>query len=367
MIYLDNGATSMPKPESVVRAVSRALRQMSSSGRGSSRAGAGADEMLFTLRRETAEMFSCEPKQVVLTTSATHGLNIAIKSLVKPGDRVVISGMEHNAVVRPLYGLGAKIEYARGKLFDEEALLEEFDEKLTKDTAACIMTHVSNVFGWILPVNEVAEMCRQRGIPFVLDASQSAGILPVSMDSCGFVAMPGHKGLLGPQGTGLLLCQHQTKPLMEGGTGSISKSLAMPDFLPDQLEPGTHNVPGYAGLLAGIRFVKSRGDIYAHEKAMGEYAASLLEKIPGVRVYTGKRQTGVVSFTVEGRDCVLLGEALSHRWDIALRAGLHCAPVAHETAGTLETGTIRISPGVFTRKNDIRFFAEKLEFELEKM
>lgn len=369
MIYLDNGATSMPKPEPVVRAVTRALRNMSSSGRGSSRAGAGADEMLFELRREAAELFSCQPKQVVLTTSATHGLNIAIKSLVKPGDRVVVSGMEHNAVMRPLFALGASVAYARGELFQRERLLEELDEKLTEDTSACIMTHVSNVFGWILPVEQVAELCRARGIPFILDASQSAGILPVSMEalSCAFIAMPGHKGLMGPQGTGLLLCNHETKTLLEGGTGSISKSLSMPEFLPDRLEPGTHNIPGYAGLLAGIRFIRGRAGILHHERAMGGYAAELLRGIPGVHVYSGEDQTGVVSFTLEDHDCVLVAEGLSRRWDIALRAGLHCAPVAHETAGTLETGTIRVSPGVFTRKNDIRFLVEKLRFELGQM
>lgn len=366
MIYLDNGATSMPKPDSVVRSVTEALTRYASAGRGSSKASSAADEVLYQLRTEAGEMFSCDPEQVVLTGSATHGLNIAIKSLVKPNGKAVISGMEHNAVVRPLYAMGARMEIVRSELFDREGLLEEYDRRLTGNVDACIMTHVSNVFGWIMPVEDVAEMCHKRGIPFILDASQSAGILPVDMEKLGsaFIAMPGHKGLLGPQGTGLLLCGHKAKTLLEGGTGSISRSLEMPDFLPDRLEPGTHNIPGAAGLLAGLRFVRHRGDIFSHEQAMGRLTARLLGLIPGIEVYTGEEQTGVVSFVPQGEDCVLLAERLAEKWNIALRAGLHCAPVAHETAGTLETGTIRVSPGVFTTEGDIRKFASAVQAEL---
>ncbi len=368
MIYLDNGATSMPKPRSVPRAVTEAMTCFSSSGRGSSRAGRGADGVLYQLRKEAGELFSCPMEQVVLTTSATHGLNIAIKSLVKPGGRVVVSGMEHNAVMRPLHALGAKVEIARGELFDREKLLEDFHRMLRGNVDACIMTHVSNVYGWILPVREVAELCIRRNIPFVLDASQSAGTLPVNMEElgCAFVAMPGHKGLLGPQGTGLLLCNHPTMPLMEGGTGSISKSLQMPEFLPDRLEPGTHNIPGAAGLLAGIRYVseKTPERIFRHEEQMAREAISLLEAVPGIRVYSGPDQGGVVSFVPEGRDCVLFAEKLADHWDIALRAGLHCAPVAHETGGTLDTGTIRLSPGPFTTSAEIRSFARAVGREL---
>lgn len=366
MIYLDNGATSMPKPEAVVKSVTKALTQYASSGRGSSKASEGADEVLYNLRTEAGDMFSCDPEQVVLTGSATHGLNIAIKSLAAQGTSVLVSGMEHNAVMRPLHAMGADVEVVRGALFDHTRFLEEFDHKLRGNVELCVMTHVSNVFGWILPVEEVAERCYQRRIPFVLDASQSAGILPVDMKRlhCAFVAMPGHKGLLGPQGTGLLLCGHETKTLLEGGTGSVSKSLEMPDFLPDRLEPGTHNIPGAAGLLEGIRFVRKRKGILEHEQAMGRLASRLLAGIPGIRVYTGDHQTGVVSFVPREQDCVMLAERLAKKWNIALRAGLHCAPVAHETAGTLETGTIRMSPGVFTTEKDIRKFVQAVETEL---
>ena len=364
MIYLDNAATTMNKPESVVEAMTRAVRTMASPGRGSSQATSGAEEVLFDLRQEAEGLFGCPMEQVVLTTSATHGLNIAIKSLVSPGDRVVISPVEHNAVVRPLYALGAEIRPASCPLFDDEALLSAFDRLLTPDTAACVMTHVSNVFGWQLPVEDVASLCRDRGIPFVLDASQSAGVLPVSMEALGaaFVAMPGHKALRGPQGTGLLLCGHETKTILEGGTGSVSRQLEMPDFLPDRLEAGTQNIPGAAGLLEGLRLLKQEGteQRLAKEKQLCELLSQQLQTIPKVKIFTGAHQAGVLSFLVEGVDCILLGEALSRR-GIAQRAGLHCAPLAHETAGTIETGTIRLSPGPENTPGEITLFMGALE------
>ena len=359
MIYLDNAATSMPKPKAVIRAMSRAAEQLASPGRGSSRASEEAEQLLYDLRLEAANQFDCGPEQVVLTTSATHGLNIALKSIVSPGDRVVVSGMEHNAVMRPLHAVKADIQVARGALFDNAALLEEFDRLLTRGTKLCVTTHVSNVFGWVLPVEEIAEMCRSRHIPFVLDASQSAGVLPVKMRAldAAFVAMPGHKGLMGPQGTGLLLCNHPVKPLLEGGTGSISRSYEMPEFLPDRLEPGTHNMPGAAGLLAGLHHIRRTGieTIHARECRSKERLASELARLPNIRLFQGEAQTGVLSFVPEGVDAVLLAEALGKQ-GVAVRAGLHCAPAAHETAGTLETGTLRLSPGPMTTRQEIREF-----------
>lgn len=370
MTYLDHGATSLPKPKSVERAMAWAVNHLPSPGRGSSSGAEAAAELLFSLRMEAAERFDCQPEQVVLTSSCTHGLNIAIRSLVKPGDRVVISCMEHNAVVRPLYALGAQVHVAGKRLFDPEQLLEYFDALLTPDTKACIMTHVSNVFGWQLPVEQVAALCRERGIPFVLDAAQSAGCLRISMRKLGaaFLAMPGHKGLLGPQGTGLLLCNHETEPLLAGGTGSLSRQREMPEFLPDRLEAGTHNMPGAAGLLAGLRAVRQLGEeeILRREQQWMEYTAQRLEKLPGLRLFTGPMQTGVLSFVTEDRDCVLFGEQLSERWDIALRSGLHCAPLAHETAGTLETGTIRVSFGPMNRRKDADALVNAVEFMLRE-
>ena len=299
------------------------------------------------------------PERVVFTCNATHGLNIAIRSLLRPGDGVVISGYEHNAVTRPLRALGADVRVAEAPLFDRAAQLEAFRERLDGDVRAVICTHVSNVFGFVLPVEEIAALCRERGVPFVLDASQSAGCLPVSMLRLGaaFIAMPGHKGLYGPQGTGLLLCgEDQPAPLLYGGTGSESKNQAMPEILPDRLEAGTQNVSGAAGLLAGLRFVRRKGvsRIGAYEHCLCTHMMDALAQLPGVRVFRGgDAQSGVCSITVEGMDCEEVGAWLARR-GVAVRAGLHCAPLAHQTVGTLDTGTVRLSFSAFNTLQQVR-------------
>ena len=346
MIYLDNGATSFRKPPMVYRAVEMAMRRCANPGRGGYGAAMAASRQIFRCREAAAELFSCLPEQVVLTTSCTHGLNIAIRSLFRPGSRVVISGFEHNAVTRPLHALGTKITVAGRKLFDWEDTLEAFHKALKSGVEGAVFTHVSNVFGYILPVEELAEMCRKQGVPFVIDAAQSAGSLPVNLEELGadFIAMPGHKGLLGPQGTGLLLCGKTAEPLLYGGTGSESLRQDMPDFLPDRLEPGTLNVPGYAGLTEGIRSIRKTGTdaIFRREHAQLMRCAAGLEK-QGMRVFSGSHQAATVSF-LSGTDCEASAEILAKR-GIAVRAGLHCAPLAHECAGTLETGTVRVSFG----------------------
>jgi len=315
-----------------------------------------AADTAFSCRQTAAELFGLsDPERVIFTSNATHGLNIAIKSLVKPGDTVLISGYEHNAVTRPLRVMeGVSIKVASAPLFQPEELYRRFAEGLTGEVSAVVCNHVSNVFGYILPVERIAALCRARGVPFILDVSQSAGTIPIRMEELGaaFAAMPGHKGLYGPQGTGILLCgTGEVKPLLEGGTGSLSAQQTMPDFLPDRLEAGTHNIPGIAGLLAGLRYVKSRGEaaILKHEQDLTRRAASGLDRIPGVRVYVSPRpelQAGVLSFTVQGIDCEEVGETLGKE-DIAVRSGLHCAPLAHQSAGTLESGTVRASFSAF--------------------
>ncbi len=358
MIYFDAGATTLQKPEAVRRAMYQAVHTLSSPGRGSYPATRRAEETDLRCRMAAAELFHVDdPAHVVFTSCATHGLNIAIRTLVKPGSRVVISGYEHNAVTRPLHAIpNVEIAVADGPLFDPAAMLAQFRQALAQPTDAVICTHVSNVFGYVLPVSDIAALCREKGVPFVLDASQSAGMLPVDMKALGaaFIAMPGHKGLYGPQGTGLLLCGCEPAPLLRGGTGSQSLLQEMPAELPDRLEAGTHNMPGIAGLLEGLRFVQRQGvaRIADYEGELGRYAAQRLADIPGVEVFSGPEQTGVVSFRVSGWDCEELGEALASR-GIALRAGLHCAPLAHRTAGTLETGTVRFSPSVFNRRQEV--------------
>ena len=261
MIYLDNGATSLHKPQTVHRAVANAMRRCANPGRGGHEAAMEASRQVYASREEAARLFHCPAERVVMTMNCTHGLNIAINSLIPPDSRVVISGFEHNAVTRPLHDRRAKIRVAGRRLFDWTDTLEAFEKALKSGADAAVFTHVSNVFGYILPVEEMAALCRRYGVPFILDAAQSAGVLPVDMASLGaaYIAMPGHKGLLGPQGTGILLCGQDPKPLLFGGTGSESISQAMPQYLPDSLEAGTLNVPGITGLAEGLRHVQSRG------------------------------------------------------------------------------------------------------------
>ena len=346
MIYLDNGATSFPKPNVVRQAVAEAMVTCANPGRGGHPPAMEAAKRVYRCREAAAELFDCSPEQVVLTSSCTHGLNIAIRTLVKPGSRVVISGFEHNAVTRPLHGIGAKVTVAGRKLFDWEDTLEEFEKALNAGADAAVFTHVSNVLGYILPVEEMAAMCRERGIPFIIDGAQSAGSIPISMKRLGadFVAMPGHKGLLGPMGTGILLCGRKPEPLLMGGTGSDSIRQEMPEDTPDRAEAGTINVPGIAGLDAGMGFVKKIGvdRIGLREQKAAKLCAAELKKL-GYRVFSGPHQAGVVSF-VPDMDCEEFAEQLG-RGGVALRAGLHCAPLAHESTGTLQTGTVRISFG----------------------
>ncbi len=359
MIYLDNGATSFHKPVQVRRAILDAMIRCANPGRGGYRAAMEAANEVFRCRETAGRMFGCTPEQVVFTSNCTHGLNIAIRTLVKPGANVVISGFEHNAVTRTLYGLGAVVHTAGRKLFDWDDTLREFDAALNTRPDAAVFTHVSNVFGYILPVAEMAGMCRARGIPFVVDAAQSAGCLPVSLEALGadFIAMPGHKGLLGPQGTGLLLCGREPEPLLTGGTGSESVRQEMPEFTPDRAEAGTLNVPGIAGLRAGMEYVEQVGTdrILSRECQCARRCAEELEKL-GMQVFYGAHQAGTVSFR-PGMDCEAAAQILSRR-GIAVRAGLHCAPLAHESAGTLETGTVRVSFGHDASPRQLRLLAE---------
>ena len=362
MIYLDSAATTFQKPPEVAAAMERALAVMSSPGRGGYPEAMAAAETAFASRSELAELFGLrDAERVVFTMNATHALNIAIKSLVSPGGRAVISGYEHNAVTRPLAALGAETAVAAGPLFRPEAVTAAFDRLITPETQVVICCHVSNVFGFIQPVEAVAALCRSRGVPLIIDASQSAGVLSLDMDALGaaFIAMPGHKGLYGPQGTGVLLCGEHVpvRPLMEGGTGSMSLRQEMPDFLPDRLEAGTHNMPGIAGLLAGVRYVRRRGtgEICRREREMTLVLAEGLRQLPGVQVFAEPglgNQTGVLSVTAEGRDCEALAQALAER-GTAVRAGLHCAPLAHRTAATLDTGTVRLSLSDFNTPEEV--------------
>ena len=358
MIYLDSAATSLLKPPEVAQAAAEAIRSCASPGRGVHPPAMRAADLVYSCREEAAGLFHLDgPEKTVFTMNATHALNIAIKSLVKPGMRTVISGYEHNAVVRPLVNLGAETDVVAGETFNTDSFLSELERKLP-GAGAAVFTHVSNVFGFRLPAEEIACLCRKYEVPLILDAAQSAGHFDIdqSVLNAEFIAMPGHKGLMGPQGTGMLLCSHSAQPLLYGGTGSMSDSYDMPEDLPERLEAGTMNVCGIAGLRQGIRFVRKIGvnRLAAAEKALTDRLLEGLRKIRALHVVEvpESARAGVVSVVPETMDCEALASALG-RAGVAVRAGLHCAPLAHRTVGTISTGTVRFSVCPLNTANEI--------------
>lgn len=366
MIYLDSAATTLEKPASVGKAMMWAVNNCASPGRGGHPATQKSEKILYECREAAANLFGVQnPEHVVFTSSATHGLNIAIQSTVKPGSKVLISGYEHNAVTRTLHGIpDVRIETAGGPLFRPDIILRSFRSLMDDTVQAVICTHVSNVFGYILPIYDIAQLCKERSIPLIVDASQSAGVLEVDAGKLGasFIAMPGHKGLYGPQGTGLLLCGNTPEPLIYGGTGGSSANPNMPNELPDRLEAGTHNVCGITGLMEGIKFVgKTRPEnIRRHEVGLRKYTEDLLRRDNRIELYCGEDQSGVLSVRIRGLDCEQVGLALA-KHGIAVRAGLHCAPLAHRSAGTFDTGTVRISFSVFNRMEHVKRLSEAMK------
>ena len=378
MIYLDHGATSFNKPESVHKAVAHALRSCANPGRGGYGAAMAAAETVYRCRESAAKLFDCTEEQVVFTANCTHGLNIAIRTLVKPGSRVVISGFEHNAVLRPLHLPGAKITVAGRKLFDWQDTLESFEKALKNGADAAVFTHVSNVFGYILPVEEMASLCRKYGVPFVLDAAQSAGYLPVRLQTLGadFIAMPGHKGLLGPQGTGLLLCSRTPEPLLAGGTGSDSRNPMMPDSLPDRAEAGTLNVPGIAGMTMAAEMIYEHFEEDVNKLyELKEYFIQGVTRMENVQI-NGLTPEGdlrntaphVVSVSIGGVRSEVLLHALEDK-GIYISAGSACASNKPQTSETLKAiglqkeywdSTIRFSFSVFTTLEEVEYTLKTL-------
>ena len=366
MIYLDNAATTLQKPPRAARAVVRAMGRAGGAGRGGHEAALYSAEILYACREAAAGLFHVsDPARVIFTSNATHALNTAIKGLTPPGGHVVTSGFEHNAVVRPLHALAARgvtVEHLPTPLFEPEVALHQFEQALLRgNVSLAVCVHVSNVFGYVLPVERLAELCARHAVPLVVDASQSAGCQDIDAEATAGVywCMPGHKGLYGPQGTGLLLLPENERlgPLLEGGTGSNSISEDMPDFPPDRLEAGTLNAHGAAGLLEGLRFIRERGlaAIRRHEIAMLALCAAALGKNRRLRLYTAPGyfcQSAVLSFTVDGLSSEAAAQKLAER-GVAVRAGLHCAPLAHQAADTYPDGTVRVSVSAFTTGADI--------------
>ena len=351
MIYLDNAATTLHKPRAVDEAVRRARHGAAGYARGGYGAAWRAGDAVYACREQAAALFGVrDPARVVFTMNATHALNLAIHAMVQPGMRVVAGGYEHNAVMRPLALRGVQPIVLDTPLWDSAAMVERARQALADGAQLFILNHVSNVFGFAAPVEEIAGLLDQAGVPLILDASQSAGVLEIDVrrhPCLAAVCMPGHKALYGPQGTGILLVLDDRitqTPLLAGGTGSRSEEMRQPGFLPDALESGTPNVPGIAGLAAGIAFVRAVGpaNILAHEQALVREFARALEGARRIECFSHPAQTGVLSLRVRGAPAETVAETLA-RQGVAVRAGLHCAPLAHRTAGTEETGTVRFS------------------------
>lgn len=369
MIYLDNAATTLTKPRAVTEAVVRAMRTAAGYARGGHAAAARAGESVYDARAAAADFFGvADAARVVFTMNATHALNLAIHALAPAGTKVAVGGYEHNAVMRPLALRGIEPIVLDSPLWDGEAMLCKADEALAAGAELFVINHVSNVFGFVAPLAALAAKLTARGVPLILDASQSAGViaLDVRQYPClAAVCMPGHKALYGPQGTGILLALDDRiarHPLLAGGTGSLSEQLRQPDFLPDAQESGTPNVPGIAGLAAGIRFVQAVGaaQILQHEQALiGEFARAL-KAVPRIRCFAGAVQAGVLSLQVEGVPCETVAAYLAAH-GVAVRAGLHCAPLAHRTAGTEDRGTVRFSASFYTTERQLACCADLIK------
>ena len=347
-----------------------AMREIGASpGRGGHRRSLEAGRIMFQAREAAAELFSApDSSRIIFTHSATESLNMALRGTLVPGDHVVTSSMEHNSLARPLHLLqrqGIRVTVVQAGS-DGRIDPSEVARALTPHTRMIALGHVSNVSGTIQPIGAISAVAREAGVLFLLDAAQSAGCVPIDVVSGGIdlLAVPGHKGLYGPQGTGLLYAApHVTlKPLLAGGTGTNSTSEDQPETLPDGFEAGTHNLPGIAGLKAGIEFVLEQGvaEIGAHERSLVSLAIEMLRGVPGIKLHCpadAALRGGVLSFTIAGTDSSALAYELDQRFDIAVRAGLHCAPQAHRTLGTFPDGTVRMSPGWFTTREDIAIFA----------
>ena len=367
-IYLDNAATTRPKPPSVIQAVLHAIEAVGASpGRAAHRLAREASETVVGTREKVASLLGISDfRRVVFTKNATESINVVLKGWLRPGDRVLYSSLEHNAVVRPLRRLsdesGVEAERIpcgpRGEM-DLGALRRLLD----LPTRLVVLTHASNVNGALQPVPDAARACSERGVPLLVDAAQTAGVQPIAADdwNIGMLACSGHKGLLGPQGVGILYIRPDLDvlPLMEGGTGSRSEEDVQPEFSPDRYESGTPNLPGIAGLEAGVDFILGRGvdSIRKHELELAVQLERSLAEMDGVRVFgPDVRGTGVVSFNVAGINPGDVAHLLDEGFDVAVRAGLHCAPLAHRNLGSFPEGTVRVSPGYATTMEEIEQF-----------
>lgn len=375
MIYFDNGATTFPKPQSVVNAVNYAITQIGANpGRGGHNMAMKASDVLYECRSNAAKLFDIDnPENVIITNNCTTALNTVIKGVLKSGDHTVISSYEHNAVVRPLEFLKSKgIEYsiAQVEYGDVEKTIDNFRSSFRENTKLVICTHASNVFGIRLPIERISALCKLNGILFCTDAAQTAGIIPISLKNTDidYLCTAGHKGLYGPMGTGLLIINSDVIPesLTQGGTGSLSVQINQPEILPDKFESGTHNLLGIAGLNEGIKYVmhKTEQRIFNYEIRLAQNLYDGLAKIDDIELYTKRpnerESVPVISFNLRNIDSETTAQILNDKFNIAVRAGLHCAPLAHKCFGTVEKGTVRAVISSFSTMNEVNYLIKSV-------
>lgn len=373
-IYLDNAATTFPKPAEVIAEMTSVMRySCGNPGRSSHKIALRAAEKVYECRENIANYLGSTPERVVFTSSATHSLNLAIKTTLRKGDHVLISDIEHNSVIRPIATLAEKglISYdIYVSHSDPEKQIAELNSRIRPYTAMICACHHSNICGLVLPIREIGAFCKKHGVIFLVDASQSAGILPISMDKDGIdlLCAPGHKGLYGPPGCGFAVFGSRfddpaelPDTFTEGGNGIRSKEPFMPDFLPDRLEAGTLAVPLIAGLSKGIDFVRGfqKGALYKNEARLCSLMRKELDRINDLRVY-GERDGSILLFSANGISAEGFAEALDS-YGICVRAGFHCAPTAHEKLGTPKDGAVRVSFGAFNSERDVNRFCDCAE------
>ncbi|UOE94131.1 aminotransferase class V-fold PLP-dependent enzyme [Alkalihalobacillus sp. LMS39] len=374
-IYFDQAASSFPKPATVAEAMTKAINEYGANpGRGGHTLAVKANDVIYQTRKKLATMFGANhPNDIIFFSNATYALNQAIQGLpLKEGDHIVSTMVEHNSVRRPLEYMRKEkkieITYVHPS---EDGLVDakDIERELTDKTVAVIVSHGSNVTGAITPVEQIGKLLQPYAITYIVDASQTAGVLPLNMEQhhIDILAFPGHKGLLGPQGTGILVIGKNTTlhPLVYGGTGSHSEQPFQPVERPHQYESGTLNTPGIAGLSAGIDEVLNLGmdSIFSHEWELTSYCLEKLNKIEGITVYGPSKEIkrlGVISFSIAHVDEHEVAMILDQHYKIAVRAGLQCSPLTHEVLGTIENGTVRVSFGPYNTKNEINRLIEAL-------
>lgn len=366
MIYFDNAATTGVKPTRVTNAVKYALdHYCANPGRSGHEASAKVADMVYKTREKLANFFGAEgPENVVFTMNCTHSANCVLKGVLRLGDHVVVSSLEHNAVMRPLVKTGVSYSVAEVSLTNDEQTVKNFSKKIKPNTKLVFCTGASNVLGKILPIGRIGELCRKRGIFFAVDAAQTAGVLPINMQKSNidYLCVAPHKGLYAPMGIGILIARKNIpNTLIEGGTGTNSLELYQPESLPERLESGTLNVPGIAGISAGIDYVSEIGleKLYNHELKLIQRLYAGLKNLPKIKLNTPYPLKGVyaplLSFNLDGIGSIKLAQMLSEN-GIAVRGGLHCAPSAHSQIHTLEEGTVRVSVGSFNNEREIDAF-----------